>query len=226
MSRAFFFDMDGVLFDSMPHHALAWEAMSQAHGFAFSARDTYLQEGRTGQDVIQECYFQKYGTLPDEATLWALYQEKTERFEAMGETKPVAHIEAVLQFLQAQKAQIWVVTGSGQKSLLGRLEHYFPTVFSPERMITAYDVTHGKPHPEPYLKAWERSKLPKSECCVVENAPLGIQSGKSAGLFTIGVNTGILQKQDLEKAGADVVFNDMQELLEFLILQRQSERAK
>ena len=81
-------------------------------------------------------------------------------------------------------------------------------------MITAFDVTHGKPDPEPYLKAWERSGLLKEQCFVVENAPLGIRSGKAAGLTVFAVNTGILTKEDL--AQADQVFDSMTELLEFL----------
>ena len=85
-----------------------------------------------------------------------------------------------------------------------------------EQLITAYDVTHGKPHPEPYLKAWERSGLDKEQCCVIENAPLGVRAGKAAGLKVYAVNTGILTPNDLLEAGADKVFNSMRELLEEL----------
>jgi beta-phosphoglucomutase-like phosphatase (HAD superfamily) len=81
-------------------------------------------------------------------------------------------------------------------------------------MITAFDVKHGKPDPEPYLKAWERCGLPKEQCYVIENAPLGIRSGKAAGLTVFAVNTGILTKEDL--AQADQVFDSMTELLAFL----------
>ena len=83
-------------------------------------------------------------------------------------------------------------------------------------MITAFDVVHGKPDPEPYLKAWERSGLTKEQCVVIENAPLGVQSGKAAGLTVYAVNTGILTTEDLQRAGADRVFNSMAELLEEL----------
>ena len=85
--------------------------------------------------------------------------------------------------------QIWVVTGSGMRSLLDNLNSVLPAVFHPERMITAFDVVKGKPDPEPYLKAWERSGLKKEQCFVVENAPLGVRSGKAAGLTVYAVNT-------------------------------------
>ena len=146
----------------------------------------------------------------------AIYREKTELFHSMGEVQPIAGVQEVLQFLQAQGASLWIVTGSGQQTLFDVLDHHFPGIFARERMITAFDVTHGKPNPEPYLKAWERSGLRKEECCVVENAPLGIRSGKAAGLFSIGVNTGPLKDELLWQAGADEVFPDMNALLRWL----------
>jgi beta-phosphoglucomutase-like phosphatase (HAD superfamily) len=106
------------------------------------------------------------------------------------------------------------VTGSGQRTLIDYLHTVFSGIFDDHRMITAFDVTNGKPDPEPYLKAWERSGLKKEECVVIENAPLGIRSGKAAGLMVYAVNTGILTREDL--AQADQVFDNMQELLSFL----------
>ena len=76
------------------------------------------------------------------------------------------------------------------------------------------EIKKRKPDPEPYLKAWERSGIKKEQCFVIENAPLGIRSGKAAGLTVYAVNTGILTKEDL--AQADRVFDNMTELLAFL----------
>ena len=83
-------------------------------------------------------------------------------------------------------------------------------------MVTAYDVTHGKPHPEPYLKAWAGSHLPKDKCCVIENAPLGVRAGKAAGLYVVAVNTGPLADKALWDEGADIVLPDMEALLNWL----------
>ena len=102
------------------------------------------------------------------------------------------------------------------RTLLDSLNNVFPTIFQQDRMITAFDVVKGKPDPEPYLKAWERSGLQKEQCFVIENAPLGVRSGKAAGLTVYAVNTGILTREDLQQAGADQVFDSMTELLDFL----------
>ena len=66
--KAYFFDMDGVLFDSMPNHAVAWEEVMKAHGLSFTARDCYINEGRTGESVIREAMWKACNrdATPDE----------------------------------------------------------------------------------------------------------------------------------------------------------------
>ena len=220
LMRAYFFDMDGVLFNSMPHHAIAWEEVMKAHGLPFTARDCYVNEGRTGESVIREAMWKARNrdATPDE--IKQIYTEKSERFNLLAQqadgTVVIDGVAEVLRYVQSTGSQIWVVTGSGMRSLLDNLNNALPPVFQRDRMITAFDVTHGKPDPEPYLKAWERSGLPKEQCFVIENAPLGVRSGKAAGLTVYAVNTGILTREDLLQAGADQVFDSMIELLEFL----------
>ena len=214
--KAFFFDMDGILFNSMPKHAAAWVRVMQEHGFDFTEEICYLNEGRTGTDVITEYFLEYENREPSEDEVWDIYDEKARLFREMGPTEPIEGIVEVLRFLKKNRKQIWVVTGSAQASLLDNLNTKIGPFFDRERMITAYDVTHGKPNPEPYLKAWDRCKEPKIECCVIENAPLGVRAGKAAGLYTIAVNTGPLADAALWDEGADKVFQNMAELLIWL----------
>ena len=215
--KAIFFDMDGVLFDSMPYHAKAWEEVMRANGLPFTAYDAYLNEGRTGQSVIQEASNKVNKPCTDQQ-IEEIYRQKADAFKRMqpNGAQPMDGIKEVLAFLAEHQKQVWVVTGSGQLSLFAQLSTLHPTLFVREQLITAYDVTHGKPHPEPYLKAWERSGFKKEECCVVENAPLGVRAAKSAGLFTIAVNTGILENERLSQEKADVVLPNMHALLQWL----------
>lgn len=218
--KAYFFDMDGVLFDSMPNHAIAWEEVMKQHQLPFTAYDCYLNEGRTGESVIREAMWtaRNRDATPDEIA--TIYAEKSAYFTMLeqksGGTPTISGVADVLQYIQSRGHQIWVVTGSGMRSLLDNLNAVLPPVFQRDRMITAFDVVKGKPDPEPYLKAWERSGLSKEQCVVIENAPLGVRSAKAAGLTVYAVNTGILTREDLLQAGADKVFDSMQELLEEL----------
>ena len=78
-------------------------------------------------------------------------------------------------------------------------------------MITGHDVEHGKPHPEPFLKAMERAGVAPEEAIAVENAPLGVESAVRAGAFTVAVTTGPIPRDAFVEAGADVIFGSMPE---------------
>ena len=212
--KAYFFDMDGVLFDSMPHHAIAWEEVMKTHELPFTAYDCYLNEGRTGESVIREAMWKARNRDATPEEVKSIYAEKSAYFHSLGDAAPIAGVAAVLEYVHSCGDQIWVVTGSGQLTLIDSLQSIFPSIFQRDRIICGLDVVHGKPDPEPYLKAWERSGLAKEDCVVIENAPLGIQSGKAAGLMVYAVNTGILSREDLSQA--DKVFDSMAELLDFL----------
>ena len=219
LPKAVFFDQDGVLFDSMPFHAKAWEKAMAENGLPFTAEQTYRNEGRTGASVVTEAYRLVHGIDAPQEVIEAVYAAKSAYFNRLtGGKLPnlIPGIREVLDYLHEKGVQCWVVTGSGQRSLLDNLQTTFPSIFT--GIITAFDVQRGKPDPEPYLKAWERSGFNKSECYVVENAPLGVRAGKAAGLFTIAVNTGILPDSALEAEKADKVFPNMNALLEWLKL--------
>lgn len=188
------------------------------HGLPFTAYDCYINEGRTGESVIREAFQKALGRDATQEEVKTIYAEKSAYYHQLLQTTTptIPGVADVLHFVKEQGHQIWVVTGSGMRTLLDSLNEVFPSIFQQDQMITAFDVTQGKPHPEPYLKAWERSGLPKEQCLVIENAPLGVRSGKAAGLTVYAVNTGILKREDLLQAGADMVFDSMHELLQFL----------
>ena len=211
--KAVFFDMDGVLFDSMPFHALAWTRTMQNNGFPFTEYDAYMNEGRTGESTINELFLKYRGRVATISECEAMYAEKGRYFEACGPVQPLKYVLELLHKIQAQGLEIYIVTGSAQRSLLNTLHHHFGTIFEKEKMVTAFDVKHGKPNPEPYLMALKKAKINPWQAIVIENAPLGVQSSVGAGIFTIAVNTGILEDKVLLDAGAHVVYSSMQELL-------------
>lgn len=204
--------MDGVLFDSMPHHAEAWHKTMQAHGLDLSREEAYLHEGRTGAGTINIVCRRQWGRHATPEEIERIYQEKSVEFNKYPEAKRMPGAGELLQKLKAGGLIPMVVTGSGQRSLLDRLEHNFPGMFRRELMVTAFDVKHGKPDPEPYLMALEKGNLRPGEAVVIENAPLGVEAAHKAGIFTIAVNTGPLDGQVLLDAGADLLFPSMQAL--------------
>ncbi|MDE5672111.1 MAG: HAD family hydrolase, partial [Duncaniella sp.] len=74
-----------------------------------------------------------------------------------------------------------LVTGSGQRSLIDRISADFQGIFQEDKVITSRDVTHGKPHPEPFIKAMQLARVSPSQAIVIENAPLGVEAGDRSG---------------------------------------------
>ena len=214
--RAAFFDQDGVLYNSMPYHAEAWAWAMTKHGLPYTALETYRNEGRTSTGVIQELHQRMYGTPASQDLIETIYKDKTAYFteKTGGFPGTIPGVNEVLQYLHTHGMECWVVTGSGQRDLINALNKTFNNVF--KGIISSFDVKYGKPNPEPYLKAWERSGWKKEECFVVENAPLGVRAAKAAGLFTIAVNTGILPDEELAAEHPDIIFHSMDELLQWL----------
>lgn len=208
--KAVLFDMDGVLFNSMPYHADAWHKVMERHGLHLSREEAYLHEGRTGAATINLVYQRQYGKNATPDMIESIYAEKAEEFNSHPEPGPMPGAWEVLQKIKAEGLTPILVTGSGQHSLLDRLAHSFPGVFQRERMVTAFDVKYGKPHPEPYLMGLEKAGVRANEAIVVENAPIGVQAGVAAGIFTVAVNTGPLDGQVLLDAGANLLFPSMQ----------------
>jgi sugar-phosphatase len=82
----------------------------------------------------------------------------------------------------------WGVVTSGSRLLAtNRLRHCGLPV--PDVLVTSDDVTHGKPHPEPYLKGAERLGFDPAECLVIEDAPAGIQSARAGGMKVVGITS-------------------------------------
>ncbi|MDR1224950.1 MAG: HAD-IA family hydrolase [Tannerella sp.] len=200
--KAVLFDMDGVLYDSMPNHARSWAMVMQSHGFNMTPEEAYLHEGRTGDDTINIISKRERKAVEPEERK-KIYREKTEAFSSCPPVLPMHGSIELVRKVKDSKLFAMLVTGSGQPSLLDRLNHDFPDTFIRERMITSFDVKKGKPHPEPYLKALEKGGLKPFEALVVENAPLGVEAAHAAGLFTVAVNTGPLPDSVLLDAGAD-----------------------
>lgn len=212
--KSVLFDMDGVLLDSMPYHSDAWHKVMKAHGLNLSREEAYMHEGRTGAGTINILYQRELGRDATQEEIENIYKEKSIEFNTHPQAERMTGAWELLQKVKASGLTPTVVTGSGQLSLLDKLEHHFPDMFRQELMVTAFDVKYGKPHPEPYLMALKKGGLQPDEAIVIENAPLGVESGHKAGIFTIAVNTGPLDGQVLLDAGADLLFPSMTALCE------------
>ena len=210
--RAVLFDMDGVLFDSMPYHASAWSQVMQEAGYNFTPHDVYMNEGRTGADTINTASLAQFGKPATEELIDELCKAKCAVFDTYPPTPRMPYALELVQKVKACGLTPMIVTGSGTPTLLDRIQSNFPGLFAEGHVISSFHVKRGKPYPDPYLLALERGGFAPDEVIVVENAPLGVTAGVAAGLFTVAANTGPLKDEVLAEAGANLVFPSIEAL--------------
>ncbi len=209
---AVLFDMDGVLYDSMPHHAKAWSKTFSDFGMHMDLTQVYMNEGCTGSYTISRVSLAQrgYDATPEEVE--RIYAHKAELFRSMPEVEIMPGALDLMRRVRDCGMKILIVTGSGQKALIDRVLRDFDGFMVRERMVTSFDVSRGKPFPDPYLKGLEIAGVDASQAVVVENAPLGIQAGVAAGIDTIAVNTGPLPDSVLLEEKPCVLFHSIREL--------------
>ncbi len=211
MPKAVLFDMDGVLYNSMPYHAKSWVACMADCGLVMREEDAYRYEGMRGVETIRLMARKQWGKDLTEEEAAEIYRDKTAKYTSFPIADKIPGVYQLQQFIRECGWTVGVVTGSGQPSLIARILDDFKGLVSPSVIVTANDVRHGKPQPDPYLKGMEKAGTQPNETIVVENAPLGVRSAVAAKCFTIAVNTGPLPDEDLACEGADAVVGNMVE---------------
>jgi len=210
--KAVLFDMDGVIYDSMPNHAVSWHDAMGSYGLDMPYEGAYEHEGRRGVETIRLIARDQWHreVSDDEAT--RMYARKSALFAERVKTHPaplMPGIRELMTQIHDDGLKICVVTGSGQHTLLDRLLTDLDGLLSSDLIVTAADVTHGKPDPEPYIIGMEKCGTAPYESLVVENAPLGVHAAVAARCLTIAVNTGPLPDAMLRAEGADLLFPAM-----------------
>ena len=206
------FDMDGVLYDSMPNHGVAWQRAMKEFGIHFTLEDSYATEGARGVDTIRKYAKAQLGKELSEEEAQQMYDVKAHYFHEMPEAKVFDGVIDLMQKIKASGLKIGIVTGSAQFPLIERVTRDFGDFVSADQITTAYDVKCGKPNPDPYLMGLQKAGnyLPE-EGIVVENAPLGVHAGVAAGCYTVAINSGPLPDATLLDEGANILFPTIRE---------------
>lgn len=209
--RAALIDMDGTLYDSMRNHTAAWHRLMTELGVRCTREEFYLYEGMTGAMTINRLFKREFNREASPEEVAELYHRKTVYFNELPVVPPMDGAREMLDSMARRGIMRVLVTGSGQRSVIDRLNRDYPGAFDENLRVTAKDVTRGKPHPEPYLVGIAKAGVSPLESIAVENAPLGVKSAATAGAFTVGLTTGPIPREELENAGADIVYGSMRE---------------
>ena len=187
---ALLFDLDGVLIDSTPAVSRVWKKWALEHGF-------------DPQEVVERAHGR-----PSLSTIRDFLPNSDHQAENLEvERREIEDLEGVIPLPGAKELLLslppdrWtIVTSCTRKLAETRIKAAGLPL--PKLLLTSSEVTHGKPHPEPYLRGARMLGLEAPQCVVFEDVPAGIRSGKAAGARVVAYRT-TAQDSELKQAGAD-----------------------
>lgn len=185
--RAFIFDMDGTIVDNMGFHTRSWLEFFSRRGHAVDEAAFFAATaGRTGHEIIGQ--FLGDGLEHDDVT--ALINEKEVLYREIyaPHLRAVEGFGALVSAAQAAGIRLAVGTAAPPSNVDFTLDglgvrELFDTV------VGAADVKRGKPEPDVFLLAAERCGADPAHCIVFEDAPLGVEAARRAGMRCIVLTT-------------------------------------
>jgi HAD superfamily hydrolase (TIGR01509 family) len=180
--RAYIFDCDGTVADSMPLHYVAWRRALSEWGCDFPEDLFYAWGGMPVPEIVSKLNHNHNLKMPVEAFTRRkeeFYYEILRQLEAVPE---------VLEHIEAQHGRIpfAVVSGSTRESVTASLET-LGLLDKFAALVCAGDYQKPKPDPEPFLLAAEKLGVAPEYCLVFEDADLGIQGASAAGMASVKV---------------------------------------
>lgn len=184
-TSALIFDMDGTMIDSMPFHAKSWAVFAQRHGVTMDLAELMRRTtGRTGT----ECMGELFGRVMSAAEALPLVKEKEQIYREM--FAPVfTEVRGFKAFEAAARAmglKIAVGTAGDIHNVAFALSH-LKLPQAPQAVVRGDMGLPGKPEPAIFLEAARAISTPASSSIVFEDAPLGIEAARRAGMRAVAI---------------------------------------
>lgn len=187
MKHAFLFDMDGTIVDNMAYHHAAWFEFFHRRGQIIEKEDFLMRtSGRLSREIMRDYIHADLSA--EECALLAKEKDAIYQELYAPHRKTVAGFETLAELAMQSGMALAVATAAPEMNVRFTLDglgirHYFDTV------VGAADVAHGKPEPDVFLKAAERCGVPPERCIVFEDAPLGVEAARRAGMRAVALTT-------------------------------------
>ncbi|MFJ6087544.1 HAD family hydrolase [Streptomyces sp. NPDC092369] len=197
-AEALLFDNDGTLVSSLASVRRCWTGWAREYGISAEAFGGVELHGRTAAEIAADL-------LPADVVPAAV--ARIEQLEVEDVPNGGVHLlPGTKAFLDSLPPDRWAVVTSATRPLAeARLD---AVGILPKTLITADDVTRGKPDPEPYLRAARELGVDPARCVVFEDAPAGLRAGRAAGMTTVALTT----THQAHELTADLVVNDLSAL--------------
>lgn len=211
------FDMDGTLVDSIPYHTQSLAVFCERHGFDLDIQDLMRRtNGLNGAETMRELFQRPL----DDDEAWALIHEKEDIYRAM--FAPVfREVPGVREFAKQAAATglKYGVGTAGDKHNIAFVFSYLELVPTPLAVVGGDEGLPGKPEPAIFLEVARRMAVDPAGCIVFEDAPLGIEAARRAGMRAVALCT---SHSPDELAGPHVLaaVHDYNELLDMNFLEK------
>lgn len=206
------FDFDGTLADTMESHFLAWQSVLAEYAVTISRKDYFPLEG-LGLREVAEMFTQDRGL--SETDINEIVQRKKKYYLRSHRVSFYPGVKSLVNLLKNKKIPMGVVTAGHLDQLKGSVPASFLDQF--DSLVTGEQLTRGKPHPEPYLRGAKDLGLQPNQCIAVENAPIGVESAKRAGIYCIALCTTVSRDCLVE---ANEIVEDFKGLRKNLAIQK------
>ena len=207
--KAVFFDMDGIIVDSMPYHFISWFEALKKYKVHLDPMLVFSMEGAKYADILASAFSKSNKVLTAEI-IKTIHQEREILFKKYFQRYIFEGIPEFIKSLKNQRVLVGLVTGSNYREAQKILPKEVFDLF--DAVVAGDCINKGKPDPEPYLVAANTLKVNPKDCLVIENAPYGIKAAKSAGMTCYAIATS-LPKDYLSLA--DNVFETHEELYKY-----------
>jgi len=213
MIRGVLFDLDGVIVDTLHYHYLAWKHMfGTLGGSPVSELTVLLHEGRNSREILP-ILMKETGVAIPEGQQAAFIEAKRAYYRSIVQVTQYPRALQTIDELRGRGLKVALVTACALKNMQHCLNPEEQAHF--DFIITGDEVPRAKPFPDPYLMVARQLGLRPEECVVVENAPLGIEAARNAGMRCVAIET-TLGKEYLKSA--DHVLPNVAALLSLPIL--------
>jgi beta-phosphoglucomutase len=208
--KAILFDLDGVIVDTLHYHFLAWHEMFHKWGGEVKELTVLIHEGRSSREILPILIEEADIDIPEDQR-HDFIETKRAYYRSIVDVQFYPEAKETLKKLHKEGYTLALVTACAKKNMNHALSENELKFF--DVIITGDDIPRAKPNPDPYDIARKKLGLKKDECLVVENAPLGIESGKNAGIKVAAIAT-TLPKEYLK--GADYYLTTLSDIFKYL----------
>jgi len=208
--KAILFDLDGVIVDTLHFHFLAWQEMFRKWGGEVQELTVLLHEGRSSREILPLLIEEAGIDIPEDQR-HDFIETKRAYYRSIVDVQFYPEAKETLKKLHKEGYTLALVTACAKKNMNHALSENELKLF--DVIITGDDIPRAKPNPDPYDIARKKLGLGKDECLVIENAPLGIESGKNAGIKVAAIAT-TLPKEYLK--GADYYLTTLNDIFQYL----------